>query len=126
MPSEIGTAEEALAARLTLLAKEKEHNRIADAIKAERRALLVVLMMKSYTFQSPNGTVTLKDLFGTKSQLIIFHFMFELTAEQGCQGRAFMAANFPNLLHLADKDTALAVVCRAPIDKITPYKEKDS
>ncbi|KAK9416873.1 putative DUF899-domain-containing protein [Seiridium unicorne] len=55
MPSKIGTAEEALAARLALLAKEKEHNRIADAIKAERRALLVVLLMKSYTFQSPNG-----------------------------------------------------------------------
>ncbi|KAK9797617.1 putative DUF899-domain-containing protein [Seiridium cardinale] len=125
MSSKSGTDEEALAARVALLVKEKEHNRITDAIRAERRALPMVLVMKSYTFQSPNGTITLKDLLVTKSQLIIYHFMFEPIAEEGCQGCAFMAANFPDLLHLADKDTALAVVSRAQIYKIAPYKERD-
>jgi predicted dithiol-disulfide oxidoreductase (DUF899 family) len=42
---------------------------------------------KAYTFQSPDGPVTLKDLFGTKSQLIIYHYMFEPTAEEGCLSR---------------------------------------
>jgi len=36
-----------------------------------------------------------------------------------------MAANFPDLRHLAQKDTALAVISRAPIEKIIPYKEKN-
>jgi predicted dithiol-disulfide oxidoreductase (DUF899 family) len=85
----------------------------------------MVPVTKDYTFQSANGPVTLKDLFGTKSQLIIYHYMFEPTAEEGCQGCAFMAANFPDSRHLADKDTALVVVSRAPIEKITPYKEKN-
>ncbi|KAF4624514.1 hypothetical protein G7Y89_g13656 [Cudoniella acicularis] len=52
--------------------------------------------------------------------------MFEPTAEEGCQGCAFMAANFPDLRHLADKDTALVAISHAPIEKITPYKEKNS
>jgi predicted dithiol-disulfide oxidoreductase (DUF899 family) len=44
-------------------------------------------------------------------------------AENGC---AFMAAHFPNLRHLADKDTGLIAVSRAPIEKITAYKENNS
>jgi len=126
MPGKIGTPEEWRVARLALLAKEKEHTRTADAIKAERRALPMVPVTKTYTFQSTDGPVTLKDLFGTKSQLIVYHFMFEPTAEEGCQGCTFMAANFPDLRRLADKDTALVAVSRAPIEKITPYKEKNS
>jgi predicted dithiol-disulfide oxidoreductase (DUF899 family) len=85
----------------------------------------MVPVTKNYTFQSTDGPVTLKELFGTKSQLIVYHFMFEPTAEEGCQGCAFMATNFPNLHHLADKDTVLVAVSRAPIEKITPYKEKN-
>lgn len=121
----IGTPEEWRAARLALLSKEKEHNRTADAIKAERQALPMVPVTKTYTFQSTDGPVTLSDLFGTKSQLIVYHFMFEPTAEEGCQGCAFMAANFPDLRQLADKDTALVAISRAPIEKIAPYKEKN-
>ncbi|KAE8443209.1 hypothetical protein EG329_002077 [Mollisiaceae sp. DMI_Dod_QoI] len=126
MPGKIGTPEEWRTARLALLAKEKEHTRTADALKTELRALPMVPVTKAYTFQSADGPVTLNDLFGTKSQLIVYHFMFEPTAEEGCQGCAFMAANFPNLRHLADKDTALVAISRAPIEKITPYEEKNS
>lgn len=125
MPGKVATHEEWRAARLALLAKEKEHSRVGDAIKAERQALPMVLVEKDYTFSGPDGEVTLKDLFGTKSQLVIYHFMFQPTGQEGCNGCAFIAANFPDLRHLADKDTALAVVSRAPIDRITPYREKN-
>jgi predicted dithiol-disulfide oxidoreductase (DUF899 family) len=124
--NQIGTHEEWRAARLALLAKEKEHHLAADALHTERQALPMVLVTKAYTFQSPSGPVTLKDLFGTKSQLIIYHYMFEPTAEEGCQGCAFMAVNFPSLDHLAEKDTTMIAVSRAPIEKITPFKEKNS
>jgi predicted dithiol-disulfide oxidoreductase (DUF899 family) len=82
--------------------------------------------VKTYTFQSIDGPITLKDLFGTKSQLIVYHFMFEPLAEEGCHGCAFMAVNFPDLRHLADRDTNLVAVSRAPIEKITRFKEKNS
>lgn len=122
---EIGTPEEWRAARLVLLARENEHNYLGDAIADERRTLPMVPISKNYTFQSASGPVTLKNLFGTKSQLIIYHYMFDVTAEEGCQGCAFTAANFPDMRHLAQKDTALAVISRAPIEKITSFKEKN-
>ncbi|KAJ5613096.1 hypothetical protein N7510_006290 [Penicillium lagena] len=125
MPGRIGTPEEWRAARSTLLAKEIEHARTAEAIKAELRALPMVPVAKTYIFQSPDGPTTLRELFGTKSQLIVYHYMFEPTAEEGCHGCAFMAANFPDLRHLADKDTALIAVSRAPIEKITRFKDKN-
>ena len=122
----IATPEEWRAANLALLAKEEEHSRAAEAIIAERQALPMVPLTKTYTFQSTDGPVTLRELFGTKSQLIVYHSMFEPTAEEGCRGCAFMHANFPDLRHLAERDTALVVISRAPIEKITPYKEKNS
>ncbi|KAH8883226.1 DUF899-domain-containing protein [Thozetella sp. PMI_491] len=126
MPGKIGTPEEWRAARLALLAKEKELTRTADAIKAERRALPMVPVTKAYAFQTTDGPTTLQDLFGTKSQLIVYHFMFGPEAEEGCHGCASLVANFPDLRHLADKDTALVVVSRAPVEKLTAFKEKNN
>jgi predicted dithiol-disulfide oxidoreductase (DUF899 family) len=85
----------------------------------------MVPVTATYTFQSTDGPVTLKDLFGTKTQLIVYHYMFEPEADEGCQGCAFMAASFPDLRHLAQKDTALVAISRAPIEKIAPFKEKN-
>ncbi|KAL5325641.1 hypothetical protein ACEPPN_006769 [Leptodophora sp. 'Broadleaf-Isolate-01'] len=125
MACKIGTPSEWRTARLALLSKETKLNELSASIAAERHALPMVPITKDYTFESPDGPTTLKDLFGAKSQLIIYHYMFEPTAEEGCQGCAFMAANFPDLRHLAQKDTALVVVSRAPIEKITAWKEKN-
>ncbi len=85
----------------------------------------MVPLEKDYTFQSTNGSVTLKDLFGTKSQLIVYHFMFAPTDAEGCRGCSFMASSFPDVRHLAAKDTAFVVISRAPIEKITAFKEKN-
>ncbi|EFY84572.1 hypothetical protein MAC_09386 [Metarhizium acridum CQMa 102] len=51
--------------------------------------------------------------------------MFEPTAEEGCRGCGFMAANLRNLLQLAQKDATVFLVSRAPVDKITAVKTKD-
>lgn len=47
--------------------------------------------------------------------------MFELAFNEGYPGCAFMVANFPDLRHLEDKDTALAVVSHTSIDKIIAF-----
>jgi len=83
MPGKIVTPDEYRTARLALLAKEKEHVRTAETIRSELQALPIIPVTKDYTFQSPTGPVTLKDLFGTKSQLIVYHYMFGPEADEG-------------------------------------------
>lgn len=80
---------------------------------------------KEYSFTGPDGQLSLKDLFGGHSQLIIYHYMFDPAWEDGCDGCAFTIANAPDARHLAEKDTSLVIVSRAPIDKIARWKAKN-
>ncbi|KAH8648669.1 hypothetical protein BX600DRAFT_503038 [Xylariales sp. PMI_506] len=125
MTAKVVTPEEWRVARIALLEKEEAHQRARTALAEERRALPMVLVTKPYAFEGPDGPVTLKDLFGTKSQLIVYHFMFSPESDEGCKGCSHMVCNFPDLRHLAEKDTALVVISRAPIGKILPFKEKN-
>ncbi|KAK3179685.1 hypothetical protein K4F52_008934 [Lecanicillium sp. MT-2017a] len=120
------TADEWRTARLALLEKEDEYHRLAKEIMEQRRKLPMVPVTKPYTFECPTGkAVTLQDLFHGKSQLIIYHHMFEPASDEGCHGCSFIIANFPDQRHLEDRDTALAVVSRAPSSKIAPYRAKN-
>jgi predicted dithiol-disulfide oxidoreductase (DUF899 family) len=101
------------AARKRLLAKEKELSRQRDALAAERRAMPVVAIEKEHVFQGPEGRRTLADLFGGRRQLLVYHFMFEPDADEGCPACSLVADNFGGLVHLGARDTAFAVVSRA-------------
>ena len=69
--------------------------------------------------------MTLADLFGGKSQLIIYHFMFGPDWQQGCEHCSFWADHFDSVnIHLGQRDTALAVVSRAPWTEIEPFKKR--
>lgn len=83
---EVVSREEWLAARRKLLVAEKEATRKRDALNAERRRLPMVLVDKEYMFEGPLGTVSLRDLFGDKSQLIVQHVMF---GPGGCLPRLY-------------------------------------
>src|SRR6266702_8495388 len=76
--------EEWLVARKKLLAKEKQLTRQRDAIAIERRQLPWVKVEKNYVFDSPSGKQTLAGLFDSRSQLIIYHFMFGPDWNEGC------------------------------------------
>src|SRR5258708_39838906 len=80
----IATREEWLAARMELLAKEKEMTRKRDALSADRRDLPMVEIVKDYQFDGPDGRVRLTDLFEGRPQLMIYHFMFHPEWEEGC------------------------------------------
>src|SRR5688572_20700276 len=71
------SAEEWNAAREELLRKEKEHTRAKDALAAERRRLPRVRVDKQYTFEGPDGRLSLPDLFEGRRQLIIYRHFFE-------------------------------------------------
>jgi predicted dithiol-disulfide oxidoreductase (DUF899 family) len=114
-----------LAARKALLAKEKEFNKARDQLSAARRALPWVKVEKQYVFDGPAGKETLADLFGGKSQLIVYHFMLGPGWKQGCPSCSFLADHFDGaVIHLAQRDVTLVVVSRAPLAEIEAYKKR--
>jgi predicted dithiol-disulfide oxidoreductase (DUF899 family) len=122
----IATRDEWRAARVELLAQEKELTRKRDALNAERRDLPMVEIEKKYTFDGPDGPVHLVDLFEGRPQLIIYHFMFDPNWEEGCPsctaGTDEISPGF--LEHLHVRDTTYAMVSRAPLAKLERWKAK--
>jgi predicted dithiol-disulfide oxidoreductase (DUF899 family) len=118
--------QEWLAARKELLAKEKELTKERDALSAERRRLPMVKVEKDYVFEGPDGEVGLVDLFEGRSQLIVVHFMFDPSWENGCPSCTAGADEMSkgHLEHLHARDTTLAYVSRAPLAKLEAYKAR--
>lgn len=79
------------AARKQHLAHEKAFTKERDKLSAERRALPWVKIDKPYRFQGTNGELSLTDLFGGRSQLIVYHFMFAAGWDEGCPGCSFLS-----------------------------------
>jgi predicted dithiol-disulfide oxidoreductase (DUF899 family) len=113
-----------LSARKELLAREKELTRDRDLVNAERRRLPMVRIEKGYIFDGPDGKVCLLDLFGERCQLIVYHFMFDPSWEEGCPSCSFLVDNIGHLSHLNARKTSLALVSRAPLAKIEPFKKR--
>src|SRR5919201_2528931 len=120
----IVSATEWQAARETLLAKEKEATRARDALAAERRRLPIVRIDKGYSFEGPGGKASLLDLFEGRRQLILYHFMFGPNQDAGCDGCSMFVDNVGHPAHLHARDTSFALVSRAPLAKIEPYKKR--
>src|SRR5579862_4423407 len=117
--------EEWIAASQDLLKKEKEFTKLRDKLSVERRQLPWVEVTKEYLFDTPAGKRSLKDLFGTKTQLITYHFMFAPGWEEGCTGCSFVSDQFDAaLLHLKPKDVALVAISRATLAEFLPFKER--
>lgn len=112
------------AARKELLAREKDLTRQKDALNAERRRLPMVPVSKSYSFEGPEGKVSLTDLFGDSRQLIIYHFMFAPEWEEGCMGCTGFVDSLGDLSLLKERDTAFALISRAPLAKLEAYRTK--
>jgi predicted dithiol-disulfide oxidoreductase (DUF899 family) len=112
------------AARLELLAKEKQLNRYRDAVNAARRELPMVEVDKPYVFDGPDGPVGLADLFRERRQLLIYHFMFEPDWTEGCPSCSYVIDNVGHQAHLHARGTTLAVVSRAPLDRLEAYRKR--
>ncbi len=126
------SASEWNAAHEALLAKEKELTRARDALNAERRKAPMVRVEKPYSFEGPNGPVSLLDLFDGRPQLILYHFMFapgvDGWPEAGCPGCSMFIDNIGQfaLTHLANRDASFAVVSRGPLANLQAYKARMS
>ncbi len=116
--------EEWLRASAELLAEEKAHMRRGDALAAKRRRLPMVAVERNYVLRGPEGEVTLLDLFGGRSQLIVYHFMFHPDWDQGCDGCSWFVDGLADLRHLAARDVSFALVSRAPLAKLEAYRRR--
>jgi predicted dithiol-disulfide oxidoreductase (DUF899 family) len=122
---EIVTRDEWIARRRALLEKEKEFNRTRDALAVERRALPCVKLEKDYVFIGPSGRSTLRELFDGRRQLLVYHFMFDPTWDEGCKSCSFLADTFDGASrHLPARDVAFAAISRAPLAKIEAFKRR--
>jgi predicted dithiol-disulfide oxidoreductase (DUF899 family) len=112
-------------ARKRLLAKEKEFTRLRDELSQQRRDLPWERVEKEYVFEGPNGKEILSELFAGKSQLIVYHFMFDPAWEVGCKSCSFWADNFNGIdIHLKHRDISFLAVSRAPFPKLEAYKRR--
>jgi predicted dithiol-disulfide oxidoreductase (DUF899 family) len=115
-----------VAARKQFLAKEKEFTRLRDELSRQRRELPWEKVDKNYTFEGPKGKVTLAELFGERSQLIVYHFMLGPEMKEGCPGCSFVADHFDGFppVHLQARDVAFTAVSRGPLAQINAYKQR--
>jgi predicted dithiol-disulfide oxidoreductase (DUF899 family) len=120
-----GTRKDWLAARLELLEAEKELTRRSDELARQRQELPWVGIDKEYRFDTDEGSASLKDLFGGRSQLLVYHFMFGPDYKAGCATCSAIADGFNGIaIHLANHDVMLWAVSRAPLAKLQAYKRR--
>src|SRR5688500_13427969 len=126
--------DEWVAARKKHLAKEKEFTRLRDQLSRERRELPWELVEKDYTFEGESGNVSLHDMFGGRSQLVVYHAMFNpdtaephttWTADAACYACSWWMDNFNGItVHLNHRDITIVAVSLAPYPAIAAYKQR--
>lgn len=120
-----GTRDEWRAARLELLEAEKELTRRSDELARRRQDLPWVRVDKEYRFDTVDGSASLADLFGGRSQLLVYHFMFGPDYTAGCPACSAIADGFNGIAtHLANHDVTLAAVSRAPLAKLQAFRQR--
>jgi predicted dithiol-disulfide oxidoreductase (DUF899 family) len=126
----VGTQEQWLSARKELLAAEKEHMRHGDELARRRRELPWVAVEKEYSFETDEGSKTLAELFDGRSQLLVYHFMFDVgfrvdEQSRGCTGCSFVADHFDGVIpHLNGHDVTLVSESIGPLSALREYKDR--
>ncbi|MBS2017369.1 MAG: DUF899 domain-containing protein [Deltaproteobacteria bacterium] len=121
----IVSKEEWLRERTALLAKEKAFAKERDALSAARRELPMVKVTERYDLEGPSGPTTLRDLFAGRRQLVVYHFMFDPSWEEGCKSCSLVSDHLERaVVHLAARDVSFAAVSRAPIAKLVEFEKR--
>jgi predicted dithiol-disulfide oxidoreductase (DUF899 family) len=123
-----------LAARIEHLKAEKEFTRLRDQLSQQRRDLPWEGVEKEYAFHGAKGRQTLGELFDGRSQLVVYHAMFDpanaasdtpWTEDAACAACSFWIDNFVNVIvHLNQRDVTLVAASRAPYRTIAAYMER--
>ena len=127
MPEQkVGTREEWQAARDELAKLEGEQAQLNEEVKKKRLELPWVPVEKEYELDTVDGKKTLAELFDGRSQLLAYNVMFGPDYTNGaCPGCTSLADGLDGaLVHLNHRDVTLLCFSRAPIERLTAYKER--
>jgi len=125
MGNRVVSHDEWIKARKAFLAKEKEFTKLRDRLSAERQQLPWEKVDKDYVFDGSADPVSLSELFGGRSQLIVYHFMYGPDWDAGCKSCSYIADHFnPAIIHLHQRDVSFVAVSRAPIEILQAYEKR--
>src|SRR5215510_3124563 len=121
-----GTRNEWQAARTELAELEAEQAKRNEEIKTKRLELPWVKVEKEYEFDTADGKKTLAELFDGRSQLLAYNVMFGPDYTVGaCPGCTNLAdGRNGSVTHLNHRDVTLLCFSRAPIARLTAYKQR--
>ncbi|HTF32817.1 MAG TPA: thioredoxin family protein [Myxococcota bacterium] len=112
-------------ARKRLLAEEKSFTQARDRLSQQRRDLPWERVEKQYSFEGPKGKESLPQLFDGRSQLIVYHLMFDPSWKEACKSCSFWADNFNGIVaHLRQRDVTLLAISRAPFQLLEGFKKR--
>jgi predicted dithiol-disulfide oxidoreductase (DUF899 family) len=122
----VGTREEWQAAREALAERENELAKLNEEITQQRRELPWVPVEKEYKLQTQEGEKTLEELFEGRSQLLAYNVMYGPDYAVGaCPGCTSLADQLDVArLHLGHRDVTVLAFSRAPIERLTAYRER--
>jgi len=122
----IATREDWQAARDELAKLEAEQAQLNEETKKKRLELPWVPVENEYEFDTEQGKKTLADLFDGRSQLLAYNIMFGPDYQNGaCPGCTSLGDGLDGgLVHLNHRDVTLICFSRAPIERLTAYKER--
>jgi len=122
----IGSREDWQAARDELAKLEAEQAQRNEELKTKRRELPWVPVEKEYVFDTEEGKKSLADLFEGRSQLLAYNVMFGPDYANGaCPGCTNLADGLNgSVVHMNHRDVTLICFSRAPIERLTAYKQR--
>ena len=105
--------------------REKAHTHEGDAIAAARRRLPMVEVDAETVLIGPRGSVTLRDAFEGRRQLIAYYFMWHAghPAPQQCEGCTWVTTQVTELSYLHSRDITFAVFCQGPYPESRRYRD---
>jgi len=107
------------------LADEKAHTRRGDDLAQRRRELPWVRIDADYRFDTDDGEKSLAEMFGGRSQMLVYHFMFGPDYTAGCPACSAIADGFNGFVpHLTHHDVAFWAISRGQLDKLQAYKKR--
>ncbi len=122
---DIVSGEEWIEAQKKHLVREKEFTKSRDKLSEARRKLPWRKIENDYHFETALGKKTLSELFEGRSQLIVYHFMFDSSWDEGCKTCSLVADNFAKqIIHLNNRDVTMISSSRAPLDKLNKFRAR--
>ena len=83
-----------------------------------------MVKMPGYTLEGEQGPVRLADVFGGKSQLIVYNHMWFPGEQWQCPGCTGFTSQFTRLEFLDTYDARFVIVTEGPIDEALAYKQR--